>query len=52
MEKRKFEVFFLTPYCSYEVEAKSKKEAISKCEVPSEYDLNDGPTQFCAIKKK
>jgi len=48
---KKYTVHFMTPYCTWEgVHARSKKEAIDKCPIPSEYDMNE-PGMFSAIEE-
>lgn len=45
----KFRVTMCVPYITYDgVEAASAGEAIAKCEVPPEYDFNDGPVSWVA----
>ena len=47
----KFTVHLMTPYCTWEgVDAKSKKEAILKCEIPPGFDFNE-PSTFVAFKE-
>lgn len=54
MSKKKqkiFTVYFLTPYCTYEgIIAKDEDDAIRKCEIPAEFDLNE-PSNFLAIEE-
>jgi hypothetical protein len=48
----KYTVYLLTTYAIWEdVEAKTEKEAIKKCEIPDEVDLNQ-PAKFVAIKEE
>jgi len=44
----KFIVYLMTPYASYEIDAKDEDDAISKCEVPSKY-ANE-PFSFLATR--
>jgi len=49
--KRSFTVYFLTPHCSWEVVAKDEDDAISKCQIPAEFDMNE-PHKFMAIENE
>ena len=49
----KFKVTMCVPYLTYEdVEADTKEEAIAKCDVPPEYDFNDGPVIWAAEEQE
>ena len=49
-----YTVYMLTPYMGWDdVKAKSKAEAIKKCQSDPEtdtYDANDGPAVFVAVE--
>lgn len=48
---KRYTVHFMSPYCSwYGVQARSMKEAISKCPIPPEYDMNE-PGHFIALEE-
>ena len=48
-KEKTYTVHFLTPYYSWEdVKARSKKEAIKKCNIPLDYD---GYSKFVAIEQ-
>ena len=43
-----YEVSVLTPYVSYTIEARTRKEAIEKCPTPDHMDVCDGPIRYVA----
>ncbi len=43
-----YEVSVLTPYVTYTIKARTKKEAIEKCPTPDYIDFCDGPIQYVA----
>ena len=49
----KFRVTMRVPYITYDgVEAPTKEAAIAKCEVPPEYDFNDGSVSWVAEEEE
>lgn len=50
--KKKYEVAYCTAVMTWEVEAASKKEAISKCSLPKYADPTDGPGCWLANEIK
>lgn len=47
-KKKTYEVSVLTPYMTYTIEARTKKEAIEKCPTPDYMDVCDGPIRYVA----
>ena len=45
---RTYEVSVLTPYMSYTIKARTRKEAIAKCPTPDFMDVCDGPIRYVA----
>ncbi len=43
-----YEVSVLTPYVTYTIKARTKKEAIEKCPTPDYIDFCDGPIRYVA----
>jgi hypothetical protein len=51
-KKYSYTVYMLTPYATWEnIRAASQRKAIAQCERPPEYDINDGPSRFVAIRE-
>lgn len=42
----KYTVYLMTPYCSWDVDAKNKAEARKKVDYPLEFDMSD---EHCLI---
>ena len=43
-----YEVSVLTPYMTYTIKARTKKEAIEECPMPDHMDVCDGPILYVA----